>query len=449
VPFGSRLGHRTATGLGAAGLAAIAVATVAFDADSRFPGPAALVPTLGAAALIAAGAAGGPGWPSRLLALRPLQAIGRHSYALYLWHWPLLVLAASRWGPLSAAEGLLVAAAAIVPSVLSHRWIEEPLRRSQLHVRRPRRALALAPGCAVLVVGLALVIPLLQPGVPTLAADEVEGARAMRPGAPVQTRAKALRPPPRRAAKDRSRAYTDGCLAEERDTRSRTCAYGQRSSSTSAVLFGDSHAMQYFPAMEAIARRRSWRLLNLTKAGCPVAATTVYNRVLRRGYHECDAWRRHTLRRIERGRPAVVVVSSATFYRVVAGGRQLSEGASADRLESGWVRTLQRLRATGAHVVAIEDSPRPPRPVPPCVARSLNNLRRCAFPRPAALAFPHFATRASRAVDGVRLIDPTPKFCLRDVCPGVIGGVLVYRNGGHVTATYAATMARWLQRRMP
>ena len=448
VPLGARLPRPAAAALGWAGLAAIVFATAAFGDDSGFPGAAALVPTLGAAALIAAGAARSAGAPTRLLALRPMQAIGRHSYALYLWHWPVLVLAAARWGPLSPAEGLVVAALAAVPAVLSHRWIEEPFRRSQLHVRRPRHALALAPACAVLVVGLAILVPAIKPAVPTLAAEKVRGAKVMRPGAAVQTRATGLRPTPRNASKDRSRAYTDGCLAEERHKRSKRCAYGRRGSSRTVVLFGDSHAMQWFPAIESLSQRRGWRMLNLTKAGCPVPDALVHNKVLRRAYHECTAWRRHTLRRIERERPRLVVVSSATFYRVMDGSRQRSRAESGRLLHDGWVRTLRRLVATGANVVALEDTPAPPNLVPRCVARSMKKLGRCAFPRRQGLSFPHYATRAAAEVDGVKLVDAAPKFCLRRVCPAVIGDVLVYRNGGHVTATYARTMSTWLGRRL-
>ena len=55
---------------------------------------------------------------------------------------------------------------------------------------------------------------------------------------------------------------------------------------------------------------------------------------------------------------------------------------------------------------------------------------------------------AAARVDGVRVIDATDQFCLADVCPRVIGDVLVYRNSGHVTASFAATLGPWLGRRL-
>jgi peptidoglycan/LPS O-acetylase OafA/YrhL len=74
-----------------AGLAAIAAAILLFNAETPFPGVAALAPCLGAAALLHAGASG-PTLVGRLLSLRPMQFFGLISYSLYLWHWPVIVL---------------------------------------------------------------------------------------------------------------------------------------------------------------------------------------------------------------------------------------------------------------------------------------------------------------------------------------------------------------------
>ena len=86
------------------------VATVAFgDGDAASRAPPALLPTLGAAALVAAGASATPAGPTRALALRPVRFVGRMSYAWYVWHWPALVFAAARLGPaVDRASGLAV-----------------------------------------------------------------------------------------------------------------------------------------------------------------------------------------------------------------------------------------------------------------------------------------------------------------------------------------------------
>jgi hypothetical protein len=207
--------------------------------------------------------------------------------------------------------------------------------------------------------------------------------------------------------------------------------------------------MQWFPALERIAESRRWRLVQLTKAGCPPEAVSVVYAPLRRAYPECDAWRAAALERIERVRPALVVAAASVQYRVVAGGRQLDAEQSTRALEAGYEPVLTRLRRATRHVVVIRDVPLPPWDVPDCVARAMRDLERCAFPRDAAVARAGRIGAAAGRVSGVEVIDPTDRFCLTARCPAVIGDVLVYRRSGHMTATYAATLAPWLDERLP
>ena len=110
---------------------------------------------------------------------------------------------------------------------------------------------------------------------------------------------------------------------------------------------------------------------------------------------------------------------------------------------------LRRLRAIATKVVVVSDPPRPRIDIPDCVSESLHELRKCAFPREPAIAKAQLVSAAARRVRGVLVLDPTDQYCLADLCPGVIGNVLVYRNSGHVTATFARTLAPWFGRRLP
>ena len=445
---GRRLPRRYAVAAAWGGAAAIAVAAVSFDAATAVPALPALLPALGAAALLAAGTSAVPAGPTRALSLRPVRWVGQRSYAWYVWHWPVLVFAAAAFGPLSTAGGLAMVAVSLIPTVVTYRWIEEPIRRSNLHVRMPRITLAAAPVATALVIacGVGLTWTISSP--PLLAAEQAEGSAQLQRTHAVQAAAAALRPSPRDADADRGRAYEDGCLAGAGATRSPACVYGNRESRTTVVLFGDSHAMQYFPALEQIAVRHRWRLVELTKAGCPPPRVHVIYAPARREYPECDAWREHALERIERERPALVVATASVQYRVVAGGHRLGADASARALAAGYAPTLLRLRAAAGRVAVLTDAPVAPWDVPACVSAALDDLRRCAFPRSRAIARALDVSAAVEQVDGIRVIDPTSRFCLSDVCPAVIGDVLVYRNSGHVTATYAESLAPWLERRL-
>jgi hypothetical protein len=378
-----------------------------------------------------------------------MQSIGRLSYAWYLWHWPALVFAAVAWGPLSAWQGLGVVALSFVPTAWSHRWIEAPLHHSRIHLRRPREALAGAPAAAGCAIALGVGVSTVVPTTPLLAAKDADGAVRLEHQRTLQRSAKALRPTPRHADEDRSRVYADGCLIPFRSTEVRSCAYGRRASPTTVVLFGDSHAMQHFPALERVALHRNWRLVVLTKAGCPPASMPVYNRPLGRRYVECEHWRGSALARIAALRPALIVASASTAYPTVASGHRVDPRASRSACVAGYASVLRRLRNISDHVVVLRDTPRPPNDPPDCVSEHLKNLRACAFSRRGAFVTPAPSRRAAARVPGVRLIDASSRFCIGRLCPAVIGDVLVYRHAGHITATYSRTMTKWLQRRLP
>ena len=447
---GRRLGRRSAAAAAWGGAAAIAAATLVLDAGTPMPGVPALLPVLGAVALLAAGTCARPPAPTRVLMTAVPRFVGRISYAWYIWHWPALVFATAAWGAPSAGEAVVIILASLVPTLLTHRWIEEPLRRSKAHLRRPRTILlaALAGPAAAVASGVALSASV--PSVAALPASAAEGAGQLARTGEIQASASALRPRPRDAGDDRGEPYDDGCLVSERATRSPRCVYGARHPRLTVVLFGDSHAMQLFPALEHVALRRRWRVVDLTKAGCPPSAAPVVSPLSRRRYPECDAWREYALRRIERDeRPALVLAAGSAHHRVLKGGRQLGGDPGVRALAEGWRPVLRRLRAAARHVIAVTDPPRAPLDVPACVSAHLRELRRCAFARGRATARAQAVSEVLRTVDGIRVLDPTDVLCLEDLCPGVIGDVLVYRNSGHLTASFAATMGPWLGRRLP
>jgi peptidoglycan/LPS O-acetylase OafA/YrhL len=443
------MGRRSAVAAAWSGAVAIGVATIAFDETTAFPGPPALVPTLGAIALVAAGTTVIPAAPTRFLTLRPVHFVGRVSYAWYVWHWPALVFAGAL-GLSSTAERLAVTVVSLIPAVVTHRYIEEPLRHSNLHVRMPRVTLVTAAAGAALMVASGVGLSASIRSSPLLAAADAEGAGQLQRTGAIQGSAVALRPSPRLADADRGRAYYDGCLVGERATRSPRCVYGDRGSKITVVLFGDSHAMQYFPAVEQIARRHRWRLVELTKAGCPPPDVRVVYVPSRREYTECDEWREHALQRIELVElPALVIAAASARYTVLDGGTRMDRATSTRALGDGYGVTLRRLLRTVPHVVVLADTPVPPRDIPDCVSGAMKHLRRCAFPRRQAVAQSTIVDAAAKRIKAIGTIDPTSQFCLGELCPAVIGDVLVYRNSGHITASFVATLAAWLDRRLP
>ena len=427
------------------GLAAILAGAFLFTEEMAYPGILALAPTLGTIAVLVAATAAVSVLPIRLLSRPSMQYVGDLSYAWYLWHWPVLVFARAATGEeLTGLAAVGVIGLSGIPTVLSHHLIENPLRYSRRLSRAPRRALAFGAASIACAVALASGLTAVEPRIPSAPSASVAGAAAAMEGeVRLQRVVSQLRPTPRKAKHDRGTLYEDGCLVPQNERVSPPCVYGNRRSKKTVVLFGNSHAMHWFPALERLAGPRDWRLVALTRAGCAMADVRYASR--------CDAWREHALRRIEeRERPRMVIVATSTSMGLgaVVDGKRLSPKASVPYFRRGLVRTLRRLRATGARVIVIKDLPRSPRDVPDCVAREPKRLERCAFRREERPERA-FDAQSADAVDGADPLDPAPVVCPDDVCHAVMGSALVYRDDNHFTATYARTLAPWLDAELP
>ena len=131
------LGRWTRTVMGIVGLAMIISTGLFLDGADQFPGPWTLIPLVGALLVVLSGHSGEPVGVTRLLLTRPFQFLGRISYALYVWHWPILVLCVYYFNvpKVSPALGAAVIAGSVVLAWLSNKLIERPLRQG----KKPQR----------------------------------------------------------------------------------------------------------------------------------------------------------------------------------------------------------------------------------------------------------------------------------------------------------------------
>lgn len=124
--------------IGAVGVVFLLGAMLLIDETFAFPGPSTLLPVVGAALLIVA-TESRRGWLHDALTAGPMVALGDRSYSLYLWHWPIIVLATLIFGSASEtiAVGLIAALVSLVPTLWTFRRIEQPIRllRSDLSLR--------------------------------------------------------------------------------------------------------------------------------------------------------------------------------------------------------------------------------------------------------------------------------------------------------------------------
>ncbi len=131
-----RLPHRALVFVGWLGLAITIVSAFVFGKGTPFPGSAAAVPVLGTAMVLASGGTGNP--VVSILSIKPLQWVGKISYSLYLWHWPLLIIAEGHQGSaLSALSRILLLVGAVLISIVSYLVVENPVRNSRYLAARP------------------------------------------------------------------------------------------------------------------------------------------------------------------------------------------------------------------------------------------------------------------------------------------------------------------------
>lgn len=471
--------------LGWGGLAAVAWSVTRFSGTTPFPGLAALLPVAGTAAVLIAGtrrqhAAGAPAGPMLILRQEPLQVIGKLSYAWYLWHWPVLILAPQiLHRSLGVWDNLGLVLFSLLLTVASVALVELPIRFHPSLVKWPRLNLGLATTfmtAGLLSVGLVAVsLPSLQghgkAPVATLgsaagakssasvggsggnSADQTPGpvdplgqpaaaetakvAAAVAASVGVEDVPANLTPSISEAKADEPPVFVDGCLDSYTDTKVRSCTFGDTTSTTQVFLIGDSHASMWFPALDGLAKARSWRLVALGKATCPPLEITVRSPELGRTFTECNEWRANVMARIAATKPALVVLGVArhysSLYDITVYDQQWVQGLAA---------TVAQIRSLGSQVVVLGPIPKPPADVPTCLSAHLTTAAACTVPLAQSVNAAGIAAEQAATVQaGGAYLDLIPWFCTASTCAAMVDNLLVWRDDNHVTASYAAYLA--------
>ncbi len=449
------------------GLVAVVIAAVTFDESTAFPGYVALLPVLGTAAVIAGGSSAGGWGAGKLIGTGPFRFIGKLSYGWYLWHWPVLMIWPSTFSrDPSIKANLVFAAGALGLAWVTYHLIENPVRMRPWLRDRARRGLALGLVLSVSAAIFALIIGQFTPPLPAgpAAADTAaEVAAAPDPRARLtqlitDSLGGTILPgnltPKVPAAGDQSpQIYEDQCHFNYTQVKqSKACVYGDPNGAKTMYLIGDSHAAHWFPAVEDVAKKHSWKLVALTKAACQLPEVLNFNEALKRPYTECVTWRDQIIQRAAAEKPDLVVMASNDLDNggIIGADGQIveREGPQDNPL---WVQAWQKTWAklSGIPLVLLQDTPWPIEDAPECAAVNARRLAKCD--RPVSRAIAEKARRdlvadAARTA-GIRVVDPTPMFCAAK-CPIVVGNTLVYKDNSHMTLAYAHAIAPVLDREL-
>ncbi len=384
-------------------LALFIYGTFQFRDNTPFPGTAALVPVIATAICIAAVHS----WP-RILNLignhRLVQWLGAISYPLYLWHWPLLVIPVVYLGRgLHIYERFFCVLATLLLADLTHRFIEEPLRHAKLSPKTILRGGAIATTLSLT----------LSFAIYSSHSDLIK----LRDGTVFSLNEVMQKPI----------VYDDGCHVNNGETTSPDCRYGVVGASKKIVLFGDSHAAQWMPTLEKMAREKNFELISLTKSACPGPAVVKVNTGEYKN-SDCSAWRDYAYKRITSIQPVAVIVAGMQHFDMPSG---YPDRASWWR--EGQRKTLAALRGSSPHIIYLSDTPHPNRDIPSCIAAG--KIERCNGSERSTPIY----------TSGYQQINPTPWLCT-GTCPGVIGSTVVYRDASHLTVAMARSLSVELEK---
>ncbi|MEM9464949.1 MAG: acyltransferase family protein [Actinomycetota bacterium] len=472
APHLTRLPSRVYALSGWVGLAAIAYATLVFSETTAWPSARAGVPAVGAALVLICGLAPSTGSPVGLLSVRPAVWIGGLSYSLYLWHWPLLVGWEARAGePLGAVEASIVVLVSFVPAIAAHRFVENPVRFAA-GMRRTGTALGVGAACMVasILVGVALIWTV--PAVQAVDDDLALGAQALAPapttddvaavddaetdasgqgdgtGESGSTDASVVEEPPAEviiipdpldAATDFPDAYEGRCQVGRTTVSPRSCNYGSDDAEQRIALIGDSKAVQWESALQTLAEESGWRLTTMAKSGC--AFSTAAQPIGDGLYDSCLGWNDAVMEVLAAAPPDIVVVSNGVRAGFPVDGTDGEPTITA--MAEGYAERWDQLAALGSTVVVILDNPGPGRDMPECVANNRTTLDECSFTVRDDTSAAFTQREALTLSPETSVIDLTPLIC-PDICPPVIGNVMLYRQGSHLTRTYVDTLAPFI-----
>jgi peptidoglycan/LPS O-acetylase OafA/YrhL len=425
------------------GVALLGFAAVAFNSDMPFPGPAALIPCAGAALIIYATGAS-PTWTGRALAWRPIAFVGLISYSLYLWHWPVLVLARySAFRNLTTLETVCLLALSFALAVASWQFVEKPFRARTFRVSRGAlmaaavSAMAATAVCATFAISDGGFPERLKPDVRAILAEESDHEPRI-----------------------------DRCFGlSAQDLRdNKLCRIGSGAAVPSYLLWGDSHADAIMPAVEDVASQRGRVGLFAGAAACPPLLGA--ERLDQPG---CREFNDEALKIALRKNISEVIlearwgkVAEGSTYGSEPHGRivlvdDFSTGTPGPNNRAVFARGLERtvsaLVRAGKKVVIVAAVPEVGWAVPPVLAR----LRFSDNYGTPSIAKSLYLQRQSfvmdelahlKAVYGVTIVYPDQILCPGDTCKVALNGLPIYRDEHHLTVKGAKQLEPLFERAM-
>ncbi len=414
----------------------IGLSFVLLNPDVAWPGFLALLPVAGAVLVIAAGVPHDAPRLRRLTDNRLTRELADSSYAIYLWHWPLLVFADRALGhPPTTPERIGIVVASLLLGWATTALIERPIRFGPLAHARPLATLAVG------------VLAIAAVAIPSIAVRQVMvrttelytaigqapatgvcvGAEARMPGADCEDGPyTSLTPDPLGEWEEVSVLHAMGCATDNVLPDVRSCDFGDPDGEVRVALVGDSHAMKLWQGLKAIADSEGWRLTTFLKAQCEFTVPEI------EGTPGCPEWRASVADDLAAEGPWDLVVTTGAAH--ATGG---------DGAIDGYRTVWQPLIDAGAQLVVVHDNPYLVGDPRACIADNLDDTSVCDNPRSESF-LPDTLADAAAGLDGASVVDLTELFCDETTCFAVVGGVITHRDFTHVTDEFSRSYAPYL-----
>lgn len=354
---------------------------------------------------------------------QPIKLLGDYSYSIYLWHWPVLVL--SPWflgfSALSAPIWIqaLTLILVLVLAVASKHLVEDPFRFGPFSKLRSgiQVLLTLVVSAGVIAVGLFFQQQVVA---------EAKQNQITYSFTPALTELE----------NDKSVAEEAEYLIRRDQDGFKVVPTGVIDSTTRIALVGDSHARQYWEPLNALALKHGFAIDLISKSACSVQDPESYQLAAFGGGLYCKEWNQELQNYLQTTDYDLVINSNSTL--VHDGQRAPAES---------FVSAVQGWQVAGHKVLLIRDNPKPN------VSDAVSDFRfcieqygdqaatECSTPIERALQVNDLMFELGANLMGVESLDFTELMCPDGVsCPVIMDNMIVYRDGSHVSSTFAMTL---------
>jgi hypothetical protein len=216
----------------------------------------------------------------------------------------------------------------------------------------------------------------------------------------------------------------------------KTCTLGDKNSTKTIALIGDSHAQHWIKALEPFANKHSFKIVTYIKSACSFTDIDIYEELfLKRLYPECNSWRKEAINQITNLKPDTIIWSEALY-----------SNSDPEKYES----MINKLSSISNRVIKIIDTPRATTFVPECLTKNDKDIKKCNYKKYEGVYNPSQVDKENEINKklNTKTIQTLDWFCYIDECPVVIDNIIAFRDPHHITTTYSKYLSEPMEKRL-